>query len=255
MKEYSVLTILMGNYDILHELPFQNTNENVEFICVTDKKNLTSNTWTIVYDEDLDKKEYNGFDRTFLVRYNPFKYCNSNICIRLDATILPLCDLQDLVSQFVEGNYDFGFCVHPSNMSLINELEVWANCRKCDQRQLQYDYITNVIGYDINKKGLIQNNIAIVKKSQIADEVHKGMINILYDCTDNEGHINRLDQTLLTAFFYKNYDHLKVLPISMNMIKNGKIAQFFHYSNRKVKNMCHKLPNYIFNDEIVEAYE
>ena len=254
MKEYSVLTILMGNYDILHELPFQNTNENVEFICVTDNKNLTSNTWTIVYDEDLDKEEYNGFDRTFLVRYNPFKYCNSNVCIRLDATILPLCDLQDLASKFIEGNYDFGFCVHPTNTFLSNELDDWIKWRKCDQKEMQLKYITNVIGYDVNKQGLIQNNIAIIKKSDVADEVHKGMIDILYECTDNEGHINRLDQTLLTAFFYQNYSHLKVLPISINMVKNGKIAQFVHKSKHKV-DMHHKLSYYIFNDEEVEAYE
>lgn len=254
MKEYSILTILMGNYDILHELPFQNTNENVEFICVTDNKNLTSNTWTIVYDEELDKDEYNGFDRTFLVRYNPFKYCNSNICIRLDATILPLCDLQDLVNKFIEGNYDFGFCVHPTNTSLIAELDDWVKWRGCDQKEMQLKYIENVIGYNLKNKGVMQTGIAILKNSSIMNEINSKMIEILYDCTDKPGHMNRLDQTLFSAFFNHNYGHLNVLPLSVNMIKNGKMAQFFHNSNYTV-NMFHKLPYHIFNDKEVEAYE
>lgn len=254
MKKYSVLTILMGDYDTLHELPFQNTNENVEFICVTDKKTLTSNTWTIVYAEDVDKEEYNGFDRTFLVRYNPFKYCNSNICIRIDASILPLCDLQDLVNKFIEGEYECGFCIHPKNTLLVDELNDWVSLRNLDQRQLQIGYIQNVIGYDINNEGMIQTGIAILKNTPTIQEIGLKMMKILYECTDNIGHVNRLDQTLFTAFFNKNYSHLKVLPLSVNMIKNGKIAQYHHKSHLRV-NMYHKRDAHIFNNKIVEPYE
>lgn len=254
MTQYSILTILMGNYDILHELPFQNTNENVEFICVTDNKNLTSNTWTIVYDDELGKDEYNGFDRTFLVRYNPFKYCKFNICIRIDATIVPLCDLQDLVHKFNEGDYECGFCVHPKNVLITDELNDWVRLRKCDQRQLQLNYIQNVIGYDITNKGVIQTNISILRNTSTVKEINEKMINILFECTDNVGHVNRLDQTLFTAFFNHNYGWLKVLPLSVNMIKNGKMSQYFHNSNLKV-NMFHKLDEHIFNGNVVNAYE
>lgn len=254
MIKYSVLTILMGNYGKLHDLPFNNTNNDIEFICVTDDKNLKSDTWKIIYDETLDKPEYNGFDRTFLVRYNPFRYCNSNICIRIDSTINPLCDFKDLINEFENKKYDVAFNVHPSRTDILTELEAWKQIRNIDQIDLQLKYIRDIIKYDLSTQGLIQNDIAIIRNNENTRKFNSEMIELLYDCTDNPGHINRLDQTLMTAYFFKNYNHLKVLPLSSNMFLNNKYRLFTHDTNTKYFTY-HALPYHTLNNQIVKAYE
>lgn len=254
MKKYSVLTILMGNYDKLHELPFTNDNNDVEFICVTDNKHLKSNTWNVIYDESLDKPTYNGFDRTFLVRYNPFKYCNSNICIRIDASINPLCDFKDLINKFESEQYDVAFNIHPSRTDILTELEAWKQIRKIDQINLQKNYICDIIQYDLSTQGIIQNDIAVIRNNDDTKKFNSEMISLLYDCTDNPGHVNRLDQTLMTAYFYKNYSHLKVMPLSSNMFLNNRYRIFLHGTNTKVFTY-HALPFHILNNQKVNAYE
>lgn len=52
--KYTILTFIIGkNYELLHEIV--NKQNDVEYVLVTDDKELKSNTWNIVYDEDLLK--------------------------------------------------------------------------------------------------------------------------------------------------------------------------------------------------------
>ena len=105
--KYSVLSYLIGDYECLREIEFDTTkNDNVEYILVTDRKDLKSKTWTVIYDPDLDKPHFNAFDRTFFVRYNLFKYAKHDICVRFDHSFQLVKPLDSLIEKFEEGNYD-----------------------------------------------------------------------------------------------------------------------------------------------------
>ena len=55
-KKYSVLSFIIGHgYEILHEI--SNPQNDVEYLMITDDPNLTSNTWTIIYDDYSDDEE------------------------------------------------------------------------------------------------------------------------------------------------------------------------------------------------------
>lgn len=252
--KYTVLTILMGNYENLHEIicPLQN---DVEYICVTDNLSLKSNTWNIVYDKDLDKEYYNGFDKTFRVRYNLFKYCHSDICVRIDGSIQLCKSLDPIIDEFNNGNYDIGVLIHPDRYLIKDELNAWKRIRNIDQYDMQLDYICNNIGYDINIKGLIQLGMSINRKSDITNIIDNNMLNILLcDKLSDNGHINRLDQTLFTAYIGKYWNNLKIFPISSNILINNCLQLYYHNSNTKVNSTYHKFNNYILFDKEVNAY-
>jgi hypothetical protein len=48
--KYSVLTYIFGDGEILREAPI---DANIEYICVTDNPNLTSESWKVSVDSDL----------------------------------------------------------------------------------------------------------------------------------------------------------------------------------------------------------
>lgn len=85
MKKYSVLTFIIGKgYEKVHEI--ENMQDDVEYLLVTDDSDLKSNTWKVIYDEDLLSFK-TPFERCFRVRYNVFKYCITDICITIDGSM------------------------------------------------------------------------------------------------------------------------------------------------------------------------
>lgn len=51
MQNYTVLTYIIGDYETVHEIGFDPaTTPHVEYLLITDNKNLTSNTWKVVYE-------------------------------------------------------------------------------------------------------------------------------------------------------------------------------------------------------------
>lgn len=255
MPKFSVLTILMGDYDKLHEIKPNEIIDNVEYICVTDNKSLESSSWKIIYDHNLDVPELNGFDRTFMVRYNPFKYCTSNICLRIDSSFEPRYKILDMVNFFIEQDYDIGINLHPSRLIISEELQKWKYTRKVNQINLQTNYISTVFSEDmLNMFGLYQVGLQILKKSPIIDELNKDMLNILRDCSPNKPHMNRLDQTLFSALInYKYGNSLNVMPISWDIINNEYLIHYFHKKNIPTK--IKQKVDYFFNGRKVEVFE
>lgn len=244
--KYSILTYLMGDYDCLHELPKNLiVNKNIEYICVTDNKDIKSDTWKIVYDKELDSKKYNGFDKTFLVRYNPFKYCSNNICVRMDASFSINEPLDELINAFIKGGYEMALNIHPTNTTIDKELEDWELYRSENQKEIQLNYIHDVIGYDTSKQGLVQIGFNILKKNELTDKINQDMLHILEDCTPNKGHLNRIDQTLFSALIQERYKDLNLMFISSNFFSKGKVSHYYHNSQYKT-NQKHCLNGYIF---------
>lgn len=252
--KYSVLTTVIGNYEKLHEVlcPIE---DDVEYICVTDNIELKSKTWKIIYDETLNQQELNGFDKSFLVRYNVFKYCNSNICVRIDGSLQPKKSFTEMVDKFINGNYDIGIMIHPQRTNIYNELKVWKDSRKIDQIENQTEYIKNKLNYDVKTNdGLYQLNFAINKKSELTKQIDNDMINMLHESSNN-GHINRPNQTIFSAYINAKHYDKKIFAVSANITKNNYYNHYFHNSDILSNAMYHKLPNYIFNNKKIEIFE
>ena len=49
--KYSILTCIFNKYETLK--PIKDFREDVEYVCVTDDKDLTSEQWKIIYCDDV----------------------------------------------------------------------------------------------------------------------------------------------------------------------------------------------------------
>ena len=50
--KYTILTCLFGDYDTLKDP--EEIDEDAIYICITDRKDLQSNVWNIIYDSFYD---------------------------------------------------------------------------------------------------------------------------------------------------------------------------------------------------------
>ena len=95
--KYSVLTYNINGYEIIHNIDeelFNEMKEDVEFIYVTDDHSITSNTWTVVYDDSLTGST---FDKCYQIRFNPFKYVHTALLCVLTV----LWESQGTLSQYL----------------------------------------------------------------------------------------------------------------------------------------------------------
>ena len=75
MKKYTVITALFGNYECLRDNQYK--HPDVEYICVTDRINLCSNTWKIVYAPAVIDPSWSDRRKTYYVRYHLHEFSNS----------------------------------------------------------------------------------------------------------------------------------------------------------------------------------
>lgn len=201
--KYSVLSYLIGDYECIREIEFDTAkNDNVEYILVTDRKDLKSKTWTVIYDPDLDNPNLTPFDRTFSIRYNLFKYVKNDICVRFDHSFQLVKPLDNLVEKFEEGNYDACLMIHSGRNNIIDEYCAWVDFRDFDSKRALYDIfiINQMWNYDFNTKGLYEQSFSINRRNKWTMDVDREMLNLLVFFTDSKQHVTRLDQTIFSAY-------------------------------------------------------
>ena len=232
VKRYTVLTYNFGKYEIMRELGYK--QENVEYIYVTDDKDLKSDTWTIVYDDSLDG--LSPFEKVLKVRKNPFKYCHTKTCVRIDASIEVKGSLDKIVDEFDCGDYDLGMMVHPGRSLIPEEYDEWIRFRNSDPSEKEYvEAKLKELGYDLSIKGLYETGMMVMR-----DNVYWKYINDEFQNTFNkikEGHENlvRVDQTIFSAVLNsilggQAKPFVLFLPLSHSCIQSNVLCSMEHNS-------------------------
>lgn len=228
--KYSVLTYVFGDGEILREI--DKMDENVEYICVTDNTELMSNTWTIVVDNDLDGKTI--FDKVFSVRYNLFKYCHSDICVRVDGSIKVKQPLNDIVDAFIKSDADICVEIHPYRNDLLVEYHCWLVGRGYPIDKIQNQIrLFQLIGHDVYRKGLIQLNFSINKRSDITDKIDKLMYGFLKYLGET-GDVDRLDQTVFSVVLDKFFNGIKVFAVGEDLLHSKYLSWNFHNEEKEI---------------------
>lgn len=254
MKRYSVLTFIFNNYDVVHEI--EHKDPDAEYILVTDDPNTHSDSWTVVYDKDI--ANMSPFDKSFSVRYNCFKYCSTDICVRIDGSIRVKLSLKPLIDIFEEGKYDACLLPHPFRYNIIDEYNAWIRIRHYNKAQAERCIrAIREMGYDFDYKGLFQTCFAIQRRCKLTKEIDKKMFAMLKQFGTN-GRIERLDQTFFSVLINTDYSHLKILPISSQFLSSayfqlyqhgGKIPNFFNMPDIRKDDI-----RYMFNKEVKCLY-
>lgn len=240
-KQYSVLTYIFNDYDTLKE-PLK-PQENVEYVCVTDNKDLKSDNWTIVYDEKLAKMD-DIFEKCYQVRFNPFKYCKSNICVRIDGAIEVSDSLDEMVNAFSEGKHNIGLKIHPGRDNIVDEYIAWMSFRNYPKEKVYkcLDYIIDN-GVDPREKSLIEENITIQKRCKRTSEINKKCLEVLHEVGKSHGEkIERIDQTLTVFTLLKYFKDEDIFFMSPN-ITVSKYFNTYSHKNEKGEVIKHNKVN------------
>lgn len=253
--KYSVLCFIVNNYEIIREV--QNPDSDVEYILVTDDKNLKSDTWNVIYDSSLCAMSQ--FERCHNIKYNVFKYATTDICIYIDASIQIKDSLDKLVNDFNLSNADIGLLCHPFIQTFIPELQLWIKQRGYSHINANrfVDFLSRM-NYNLEYKSHFQSGISIRRKSKMTRDFENLVLSHLYYIADDEP-IERIDQLMADYVMNTYFNDKKVFLLSMQCMFSKALQIYKHNSNEINTTDIHfetKFPDYAycFNNE-QECYQ
>lgn len=240
--KYTVLTMLFGEYDSLKTPKV--IDDDAEYICITDNKTLKSDIWNIIYDDcGIPDKEYQGNNvyirRTYYVRWNWWKYCNTDICVIMDASFLIVSSLHNFINRAY--NYDCVIYTHPCRDNIYDEYNTWIEYRGLD-KEYMYNFIsyTDTFGYNIYTKGLFCTGFMVLKKTFTTISLSQDILYMMKYISDNG---DRNDQAYLSYFLNTKYFNcLDIMFLSLEFICTNFLRLFYHNSDIVItefdKNYC-----------------
>ena len=96
MKKYSILTFIFKDYELLRDPVI--VDPECEYVCVTDNPDIKSEIWKI-----RPFKADDPIYGSFYVRWHPFEFVDTKVCIILDASVKILGELNKLYTYFYES--------------------------------------------------------------------------------------------------------------------------------------------------------
>ena len=159
--KYAVVTYIFGKgKEILREPDV--IDNDIEYICVTDQKDLKSNTWRIVYDNIEQAKCVR--DKMVYVKYNPFKYTEAEYVCVIDGTLKIKSSLANLFKSCI--GHDMVIKMHPERTCIEQEIKAWQNWRGMPNISAdKLKFVCKHDGVDIKKNFLIESCVIVYSKN------------------------------------------------------------------------------------------
>jgi hypothetical protein len=233
MKKYSILTFLFNGYEFVRE-PLE-VSDDAEYILVTDDENLKSDKWNI----KLIPEEYrnaSGFTKTFYVRYHPFEFVNTNVCLVLDGSIQINTKLDKFIYDFLDSGKDI--CLSSACMlsnPFYAEYNWFVKMKGYDQYQARKNMaMLKAIGYNESFKGYFEANIKLCKNDSKTNELHGFVWKTILEVSDDKNNVDRLDQTLLSGIVNIIFPELDVFNICRQAIQSKCLTWMEHNTNKPI---------------------
>lgn len=232
-KKYSILSFNFNNYEILRDPAV--IEDEIEYVLVTDDKTVTSDKWTIKYIPEY-LNDASGFTKSFYVRYHPFEFVSTDVCLVIDGSIQIKDKLSDFIKDFVNSNCDI--CLSSAVMlsnPLYKEYDWFVRMKGYDYTQsLKNIAMIKALGYNEAYKGYFEANIKIVKKTDITDTLHNFVWNCILKISPNNKTIDRLDQTILSGVVNFHFPELKIFHICRQAIQSKRLCWMEHHTNKPI---------------------
>lgn len=195
--KFAVITYIFGKGKEILRKPL--VKDNIEYICVTDQKDLKSLDWKIIYDEMPKVKCIR--DKMVYVKYNPFKYTDADrICV-IDGTLEITQSLIPLFEQ-VKDN-DLLIKLHPERDNLFVELGTWIKTRGMSSDYLQkFQVIAKCEKLDLNRKFLLESCVIVYTRKPIIQKLCEEEISFM-KFLGNNGNLFLSNQCVFTLLIQK----------------------------------------------------
>ena len=249
--KFSVLVYNFNNYEVLHEIPEGCKNPDAEYIYVTDNPDLKSETWDIVVETGLTG---GVFDKTFQVRYNLFKYCHSDICVRFDGSMQLKRDITPIVDYFMLNDCDICVSMHAWRNTILDEYIAWVQTRKfpSDEANKALQFMIDA-GYNVqNHSGLYQLNFLIERNCKNVKFINDTVYNTVKYLGD-ENDVHRVDQTVYSYVLntYSEAVKAKVMNLPAQLVCTEYFDVFMHGTDNKYSfNFTNSIEPYVINKKV-----
>lgn len=231
MYKYSILSFDFNNYEILHEV--KNPLKDIEYIYVTNNKNLKSNTWKIVQFDKFN----NPIESLMYVKYHPFEFVSCDVCCVMDGSTQILGDFSFLYDKFEENHYDIITKQHPGNRHLFDELDAWVKYRKYSRENAEK--YKQLISVNLSVDNVFEINVYFVRNDKNGNEFLTKLYWYLTHAKWNEP-VCRMDQVMFTWMVLDNLK-LKYWLFDKSLENCDKYWWKCNHSS----NIPYKLSNYI----------
>lgn len=253
MIKYSVLTYNINGYEIIHNIPEECMNPEIEYIYVTDDHSITSNTWTVVYADDLTGST---FDKCYQIRFNPFKYVHTDVVMRIDGSMGIVNDVMPLFQYFDNGGFDCAMMPHPTRNTMYDEYVAWCQTRNYPTKQAEkcLNFMA-ANGYDVYKyRGLFQYNFCIQRNTEINNRLNAETYQVLKMLATEPDTAERLDQTIGSFIINTHYTNMKIMPVGQ-YICNGMFFNWYQHNteNRMVCDGYYDIDPFVFDKQVYFA--
>ena len=195
-------------------------DKDTEYLCITDNPNLQSKNWKIVFDP---MKEISSLrDKMAWVKYNPFKYTNSERILIMDGTL----EIKSSLLPFFEeiDNYDIGLKLHTYHFNLKEELPHWISRGLPKETILKFYKMAEYDKIDLSKVVEYETCIILYKNNDFCKEFGKRNLSYM-KFLGNEKQFVITNQCPLSYMVHKEYKDAKILKLNQ-----------FDYFNRYIHN-------------------
>ncbi len=231
MMQYSILSFLFNDYEILRE-PVE-VSPNCEYVLVTDNPHLVSSKWHIKYLPNA-LKDADGFTKSFYVRYHPFEFVSTPICCIIDGSVLIKKSIDKLISVFERRQSDTALMVHFSQINAYDEYPFWVQNRGYSPIQAAKSIaFMEALGYPKTYKGTFEAGFRICRNNTINHQLNNITYMSLQHIGRDELHIERVDQCIFSAIVNTKFTQLNVLPVTRQIIQNPYMQYCYHQSTRE----------------------
>lgn len=228
--KYSVLTYIVGNYEIVHEV--KEKDPEAEYVLVTDNPNLTSETWEVKLVDNPHPED--PFDLCYKIRFNPFDYVTNDIVVRIDGSMEVGSSLQKIVAKFAKENYDRALLFHPTRSTIYDEMVAWVQYRQYNVEQANrvLSFLGMYEGYNVKEyKGLIQMNFEIERKNKINMTLNHMVQSFIKYLAEPSKQVERVDQTIFSFVAQKYFPNLNIMFFDERICHSQFFTWYAHGSN------------------------
>ena len=173
-SQFCVYTSVIGNYEKLNEQLVVNES-NIDFICFTDDKYLTSSTWKIVHVNPVFPLDLIRSARTIKICTHRF-LPNYDISLYIDNSVKLKVIPERIFEDFLDGDYDLVCMKHSFRETVLNEFE--------EVLRLRYDK-EDIILEQLNAYNLINPEILSQKPYWAGFMVRKHNKKIVIDSMED----------------------------------------------------------------------
>lgn len=230
-ERYTVLSYNINNYELIH--PVKVKSDRARYIMVTDDPNLKdeSGTWEVVVDDTLSGSD---FDKTLQVRYNPWKYTDDNIVLRIDGSVGIEKNLDPLIDKFCKEEADISIMLHPTRNTMYEEYVAWVQTRGYDAQQANQilGYLQMAEGYPVKEfKGLAQLCYFLQRRNRLNEDLNRLTYATLKYLGDKKDGIERVDQCIFSFILQKYFNKANIMYVDQRMYNGEYFTWYPHHSD------------------------